>query len=85
MYITQEILRKAPINELYKAYYMLITEFEGLECKDDIIQMCNLYDNQYDKDVDVDVDRFINTLLEHEYSDDNVVDDLLEIVTRQVI
>ena len=38
-----------------------------------------------DVDVDVDVDRFINTLLEHEYSDDNVVDDLLEIVTRQVI
>lgn len=84
MYTTQLILKQAPINELYKAYYMLITEFEGIECKNDIIQMCNLYDNQYDKDVDVDVDvdRFINTLLEHEYSDDNVVDDLLEIVTR---
>ena len=85
MYTTQLILKQAPINELYKAYYMLITEFEGIECKNDIIQMCNLYDNQYDKDVDVDVDRFINTLLEHEYSDDNVVDDLLEIVTRQII
>lgn len=48
--------------------------------------MLNTFDNNnYDCLDPVNYDRFINTLLSHEYNNDNVTNEIINIINREVI
>lgn len=86
MYDTTIILNNLSITEAYKVYYVLINNYDGLSCHNDVTQMLNEFDNNnYDCLDPVNYDRFINTLLSHEYNNDNVIDEIINIINREVI
>ena len=86
MYDTTIILRELGVVNAHKVYYVLINDYDGLSCHNDITQMLNTFDdNNYDCLDPVNYDRFINTLLCHEYNNDNVTDEIINIIKREVI
>lgn len=86
MYDTTIILRELGIVNTYKVYYVLMNDYDGLSCHKDIIQILNIFDNNnYGSLEPVNYDRFINTLLSHEYNNDNVTNEIINIINREVI
>lgn len=86
MYDTTIILKELGIVNAYKVYYVLINDYDGLTCNKDINQMLNTFDNNnYDCLDPANYDRFINTLLSHEYNNDNITDEIINIINREVI
>lgn len=86
MYDTTIILKKLGIVNAYKVYYVLMNDYDCLSCHNDVIQMLNIFDNNnYDCLDPANYDRFINTLLSHEYNNDNVTDEIINIINREVI
>lgn len=86
MYDATIILKELGIVNAYKVYYVLMNDYDGLSCHNDVIQMLNIFDNNnYDCLDPANYDRFINTLLSHEYNNDNVTDEIINIINREVI
>lgn len=85
MYDTTIILNELGITDAYKIYYVLINDYDGLTCNNDIIQMLNIFDNNHYDCLAVNYDKFINTLLNHEYNNDNVTNEIINIINRRVI
>lgn len=86
MYDTTIILNELEITDAYKIYYVLMNDYYGLECNNDITQMLNIFDNNnYDCLDPANYDKFISQLLTHEYNDDNVTNEIINIINREVI
>lgn len=86
MYDTTIILKKLGINNAYKIYYVLVNDYDGLSCHKDITQMLHTFDyNNYDCLDPLNYDRFTNTLVSHEYNNDNIIDEIINIINREVI
>lgn len=86
MYDTTIILNELGITDAYKIYYVLLNDYDGLECNNDIIQMLNIFDNNnYDCLDPANYDKFISQLLNHEYNNDNVTNEIINIINREVI
>lgn len=79
------ILKELGIVNAYKVYYVLINDYDGLSCHKDVIQMLNTFDNNNYDCLNLDYDKFINTLLSHEYNNDNVTNEIINIINREVI
>lgn len=83
---TTIILNELGITDAYKIYYVLINDYDGLICNNDIIQMLNIFDNNnYDCLDPANYDKFIKQLLNHEYNNDNVTNEIINIINREVI
>ena len=86
MYDTTIILNELGITDAYKIYYVLMNDYDGLKCNNDIIQMLNIFDNNnYDCLDPANYDKFISQLLKHEYNNDNVTNEIINIINREVI
>ena len=86
MYDTTIILNELGITDAFKIYYVLMNDYNGLKCNNDITQMLNIFDNNnYDCLDPANYDKFINTLLNHEYNNDNVTNEIINIINREVI
>lgn len=86
MYDTTIILNEVGITDAYKLYYVLINDYDGLNCNNDATQMLNIFDNNnYDCLAPANYERFITTLLNHEYNKDNVTNEIINIINREVI
>lgn len=80
------ILNEIGITDAYKIYYVLINDYNGLTCNNNITQMLNIFDNKNYNCLDpAYYDKFINTLLNHEYNNDNVIMEFMNIINREVI
>lgn len=87
MYDTTIILNELGITDAYKIY-VIINDYDGLTFDDNdydgltcINDMLNIFDdNNYD--CLVDPAKFINTLLNHEYNNDNVINEIINIIKQ---
>ena len=86
MNYTQIIINEIGIKNTWKLYYVLTTDYDGLKCNLDYTQALNRFDNNNYEILDPDYyNQFINTLMNDEHNDINIIYDILDMINREVI